>query len=105
MAALRRSLAAQEDRSAVEGRSRQHRLDPALGHEREKASLVGLPVAVALLEVVEEPAIGRQERFVRVLGAHEPREEERQVARLREARQLRRIVEPNVEQALDAGLG
>ena len=70
--------------------------DLALGHQRQKASLVVLPASLALPVGVEHDLCGREQWLVDVLGAAELAEEVCQIIALGEAGELRRIVQANI---------
>src|SRR5579884_1317499 len=74
-----------------------------LAHQRQKGALVRLPGAAALPIVVEQLLRRRQPDVVLVLGVADGLEKIRQIAGLGEPRELRVVVEPDVEETPDTG--
>src|SRR5687767_4467709 len=103
MAVVRLVLAAQEAASVEEVRG-DGRFDVPMGNQLEEIALVGGPVLVGLLVPVEQ--VGRWGKIekVDVLDAGDGLEKVGKVVALGEPRQLRVVVQANVDQTLDAGL-
>lgn len=99
---LRRRLAAQENRGRGKLRPVQVRLNSAGGQQLQKAALIFGPASVALLVSIQQFLRRSQQRLVRVINAAEGLQEVREIVPLGETRKLRRVVEPNIEQALDS---
>ncbi len=89
MTILRSRLTAEQRGRQLELRGREGALDLTLGHQVEEATLVGSPVAFALLVLIEQPLGGSQKRLVLVGGADQLAQKERQILRLGKARELR----------------
>jgi hypothetical protein len=103
VATLRSSLAAQQRRRSPEEVPVQHLLDPALPHELQEAPFVPRPSLSPLPVSVEYLPSRSELRFVEVLRAAELLEEERKIGTSGESRQLRRVVQPYVEESLYFG--
>lgn len=103
VAALGIGLAAQQDGRNPKEVFIQHLLDPALPHEPRKLPLVLRP-SHATLSVSVEHLPGRGEAgFVEVLRVAEALQEEREIGAPGETGELGGVVQPHVEEALDAG--
>jgi hypothetical protein len=98
MAVVRLLLAAQQDR-VVQKDGIEGLFDAALPHQREEGLLVRSPVSLALPEFVEHRLRRRQVCDVDVPHATEFLEEVLQVVSLREASELRDVVQPYVDES------
>ena len=103
VAVVRFVLAAQEA-AFRDDLSRDRFLDAAFAHQLAEADLVGLPVAVALLVVVEDVLRGGEFRDVDVLHAADLAEKVGQIVSLGKAGELRHVVEPHIDDPLGAGI-
>src|SRR5439155_20679122 len=104
VAAVRFRLAAQQNSGPVEQALVERVLDAALLHQPQELLLVILPASLALLVVVQNGLSGREPRLMHVFGAANFLEEEAQVLFLRKARQLGRVVQPDIDQPPDSRL-
>ena len=96
-------LAAQQHRGNVEEVSVQLFLDPTLAQEIQERALVGRP-STTISVGVEDLTRRGEIRFVDVLRAAEPLQEEREVGATGEAGEPGGVVQAYVEQAFDAGV-
>jgi hypothetical protein len=103
VAPLGRRLAAQQDRAPLEPVAIQLVLDLALGHQLEETLFVLSPRPLTLLVVIEERLGGSQQRLVVIVDMTQLTEEEFEIVALGEAGQLGDVVEPYVDELLDAG--
>ncbi len=103
MAMLRPGLAAQQHRRNFEEVSIERLLDPALLQEIQERPLVARPSA-AFSVGVEDLACRGKSGLVKVLRAAEPLQEERKVGTTGEPGEPGRVVQPHVEETLDAGV-
>ena len=77
-------------------------LDLPLTHQAKEACLVLIPRhLLPLLELVEDVLGGSEQRRVLIIGSGDLAQEVREIVPLGEAGELRAVVEPDVEQALD----
>src|SRR5579862_7324795 len=102
VAVLRRRLTAQQHRRHSEEAPVDALLHAPLGQQRQKAALVRLPTAVALLVGVEELRRGREQRLMVVVRIADRAQKVHQVVALGEPRELRRVVQAHVYQSSDA---
>ena len=79
-------------------------LNAPLRHKRIELLLVDRPTPLVLLESVEDVLCRSEFRDVDVLDSAHLAEKEPEVVFLREARQLRGVVQPNVNDPLDASI-
>jgi hypothetical protein len=79
-------------------------LDLALRHQVEKVPRKGLPVALVGLVGLHDRLGGRKKRLVHIVDTADLLQEERKVIGLGEAGKLRGIVQPDIDDRLDAGL-
>ena len=103
MAMLGTGLAAQQHRRNFEDISIQGLLDPALPQEFEECPLVVGPSA-AISVGVEDLACRGQAGLMDVLRIAEPLQEERKVSATGESGETGCVVQPYVEETLDAGI-
>src|SRR5919202_2667160 len=103
VAVVRRGLAAEKDRRHREKSGADPLFNPPLGHELQEAPLVVLPAPLPFLVGVEHDLGRRQQGLVQILGAADLVQEEGKVVTLGKPGQLRRVVEPHVDKAPDAG--
>src|SRR5450759_3302495 len=103
MAVLGRRLAAQKRRGRSEHRSVQVLFNFPFRHELEEAIFVIGPRAFALLECLQHFLSGRKQGLVPVFRVANCTHEEGEVIPLGEARQLRYVVQTDVQQTPDAG--
>src|SRR5262249_53195319 len=104
VAAIRFRLAAEQDRGPVEQAPVERVLDTTLLHQPQELRLVILPASLTLLVVVQNGLSGREPRLMHVSGATDFLEKEARVLLLVEARQLRDVVQPDIDQPPDARL-
>ncbi len=103
MTVIRRLLAA-EQASPVQQLARDFAFDSTLFHQIKKLLLVKPPVAFLFLVGVENVLRWRKLGYVRVLNATNRIHKEPEVVALREARQLRDIVQSHIDESLDASI-
>jgi hypothetical protein len=101
---LRRRLTAQQDGAAGEQGPIQPLLDLPLGHEGQEPLLVLFPGALGFLVGVQQCLSRGEKRFVDVLGPADFSQEKREVVPFREPRQLRDVVQPDIDQSSDSVL-
>lgn len=99
---FRQVLAAQEDGLSREELPGQV-LHPPVRQQGAKLSLVRAPSDPTLLVGIQKLLSGRQSRFVHILGAADLPEEVAEVVTLCEPGELRGVVEPHVDKAIDPG--
>ena len=103
MASVRLVLAAQQA-SVGDNLFRNRRLNSPLAHKRNEAILVGCPFTTPFPVVVQQLLRRGQRGQVNVLHPAELAQEKREVVLLRKTGKLRAIVEPHVDDTLDARL-
>ena len=102
VAMLRSGLTAQKHRRNVEEVPVQRLLDPTLSQEFEECPLV-VPPFPAFPVGVQELAGRNEQGFVNVLRAAELLQEEREVGAAGKPGEPGRVIQPYVEETLDAG--
>lgn len=78
-------------------------LDLPFRHQPQKALLVCPPIALFFLVRFEHRVGRREQRLVQVLNASDLSKEVGKIVRLGEARELRCVVQPDIDDLLDAG--
>src|SRR5438270_13139319 len=98
MAALRRRLAAQQDYRLLEQGAVEPGFDLTLAHQRHKPRLVLLPRQLLATIAIQDLRGRRQHRLVQIFRRANFLEEEGEISALGKARQLRNVVQANIEQ-------
>lgn len=102
MTMFRRGFAAEQDRRHREQVAVERLLDFPVGDQGHEIALVLLPAPLLFLVGVEHLLRRGEERLVHVIGATQFAQEVLQIFALGEAGQLRDVVQPDVNQALDS---
>jgi hypothetical protein len=92
------SFAAQQNRDSLEQFLRYPLLNAALGHEPAKPHFVFCPRSLVLLVRVEQGLSRREKRLMHIVRAADPVEEIAEVVSLREAGELRHIVQSDINE-------
>jgi len=102
MAVFRRHFAAEEDGPPKEAIFGKLQLNLPAAHEGEEGLFVDIPTALVLLKSIENVLRGSEQWFMLIFRGANLMKKKWQVGGFRKSGQLRCIVEPHIEQALDA---
>ena len=102
--AVGRGIFGAEEAGVVQGLSRGYIFDATLPHQGQEFTLVPFPVSVMFLEAVKDFLAWGERGYVDVVHAADLTKEKRKVVLLGKPRELRDVVEPDVDYSLGARL-